>query len=885
MNKKIQHPHTFSTKEAFQEFKTHEEGLSDDQAVARLQEYGRNIIEQKKQKSLFRLFIDQVNNPVIYLLCGAVAVSFIFGDIPEAVAIIVVIILNTMIGFWMEYQARNSVNALKKLDRLQAHVKRNGQISEIDAEEVVPGDVILIEAGDIVPADARVVFSSELGADESPLTGESLPVNKNTEKVKKDAPLGDRRNMLFKGTAITSGKGQAIVTATGQYTEIGSISEMVTGEDKDEIPLNVKLRKLSGKLIRATVGLAAIFFVLGWFTGKEIYLLLQTAIAWTVAAIPEGLPIVASIALARGMLRLARRNVIVKKLAAVETLGETTVIFTDKTGTLTENKLTVDSFQYPGKVIDSQKLYGKNPDRELVKNVKKDNHFRQIMNVSVFCNDARKVDGDKAKGDPLDISLLGFIKEYDHELVDELLKNERIHEDPFDSESKFMGTIHELEDELYMSCKGAAQTVLSRADYYFDDGTKQEITDDFKQKWLERNEELSAKGLKVIACSYRTVNKNQKEQLLDKDDFIDHMIFLGFISFVDPARKDISSSIEKCHRAGIQVIMVTGDHVGTAQNIAEQVHLQKPGETKSMEGTEIQSRPEEVYTSNLFARVDPRQKHEIVDHFKEKGEITAMTGDGVNDAPALKKADIGIAMGKRGTQLAQEVADMVLKDDSFPSIVEAIQEGRIIFGNIRKFIMYQLSYHLAEIIIIAGISFSLFNIPLLPLQLLFLNLLSDVFPALALGLGKGDETIMQQKPKDPAEPIINRRNWITMGVYGSIMAIVISGAYLLSLFYFDQSKETANTIAFFSLAFSQLLHVFDMREAKEHVFVNQVVKNRYVWYAILFCLVALFTAYFVPILHNTLSFEYLKTVDWLLVAGATVSTIGLIQIVKQIFRL
>ena len=870
-----------SIDDTFHILNTSKQGLTNKQAKEEYDKFGPNRIEEKEQKSLLRLLLEQVNNPVIYLLLVAVVISFIFGDIPEAIAIIVVILLNTIIGFWMEYQAETSVNALKKLDKRKAHVKRGNNIQLVDAENIVPGDCILLEAGDIIPADARIIFSTELNIDESPLTGESLPVEKNNKTIKESTPLADRLNMLFKGTAVTNGKAQAIVTATGGQTEIGAISDMVHQSDKEEIPLNLKLQRLSTYLIWITVGLAALFFVFGWIVGKEIYLLLQTAIAWTVAAIPEGLPIVASIALARGMIRLAKRNVIVKKLAAVETLGETTIIFTDKTGTLTENKLTVNKIEYPENSLDiptlTDNFLANTPFRD-------DESLQHILQISAFCNDAEMLD-NKMKGDPLDISLFNFEKKYNSKQIEVLSKVDRVHEDPFDSESKFMGTIHKLDDQLYISCKGAAECILLRSKFYFKNDRKIKISDRVKKKWLKRNEELSGKGLKVIACAYQLADGKELKRLKKQDDFIHDMIFVGLVCFIDPAKKNVSKAIEKCHQAGIEVIMVTGDHSGTAQNIAEKVNLQQHDEVEVMEGPEIVQNTEEISNANLFARVDPKQKYEIVEHFKKSGEITAMTGDGVNDAPALKKADIGIAMGKNGTQIAQEVADMVLKNDSFPSIVDAIEEGRIIFGNIRKFIVYQLSYHLAEILIIAGISFTLFYIPLLPLQLLFLNLLSDVFPALALGLGKGNKNVMQQKPKDPSEPIINKRNWITTAAYGLIIAVIVIAVYLYTLFYFDQSKETANTVAFFSLAFSQLLHVFNMREPEEHLFKNQITRNRYIWIALAVCLPALAMAYLIPVLSNALSLEKLTMQGWILTGVASVATLLVIQTGKNVFKI
>lgn len=872
-----------SINETFEKLDASDEGLSTDQAKIRQRKYGFNQIEENKERSLLSILFDQINNPVIYLLLEAVVVSFIFNDIPEAIAIIVVILLNTLIGFWMEYQAQTSVKALKKLDTLKTRCKRDGVFSEINSNELVPGDFILLEAGNVVPADARIIFSSELKTDEAALTGESLPVDKNNKKIDREVPLAERLNMLYKGTAITRGKAHAMVTGTGHDTELGAISDMVSGTEDEEIPLNKKLGKLSTHLTWVTLSLATLFFVFGWIAGKEIYLLLQTAIAWTVAAIPEGLPIVASIALARGMVRLARQNVIVKKLAAVETLGETTVIFTDKTGTLTENKLTVQQIVTPTHTVNNENsISGNSPgnpdpfpgNSELLKDVFK---------ISVLCNDAKLRQGD-FQGDSLDVGLLNFASENNKKQFEKIRKLNRIHEDPFDSESKFMGTIHGNGDELFIAAKGAARPILNRVDYFMDENRKHEVSNAWKEEWMKKNDDLSSNGYKVIAVSFKTAPKSQSRKLKREEDFVRSMVFAGFVCFLDPAKENVSSAIEECHTAGINVVMITGDHAGTAQNVAEKVKIGKADELKVMLGRELEEKQDQITETNIFARVDPGQKYSIVEHFRKNNEITAMTGDGVNDAPALKKSNIGIAMGKKGTQIAREVSDMILKDDAFPSIVKAVEEGRIIFGNIRKFIVYQLSYHLAEIMIIASISFTLFYIPLLPLQLLFLNLLSDVFPALALGLGKGNKEVMHHPPKDPGEPIVNKSSWLKTGIYGFVMAVTITGAYLTSLYYFHDSKEMANTIAFFSLAFTQLFHVFNMRERTENFFRNQVTQNHYIWFALGICVSILAAGYFIPLIRNALELQKLAIQGWSLVAITTAVTILIIQILKQLVR-
>lgn len=883
--------HAYDVEDTLKKLQTGKKGLDETQSKERKKIFGANRIEKQKEKSLFQIFVSQVNNPVIYLLLGAVAVSLLFKDYPEAIAITVVIILNTIIGFWMEYQAKASMDALKKIDKLKALVHRDGESKEIDAEDLVPGDIILLKAGNIIPADARLIFTAEFSVDESPLTGESVPVEKNTGKIEEDKQLHDRLNMAYKGTAVVSGKARAVVTATASKTEIGKISQMVSEAEEESTPLNRKLESFSKKLIWVTLGLAALFFVFGWFSGKEVYRLLQTAIAWTVAAIPEGLPIVASIALARGMLRLAKKNVIVKKLAAVETLGETTTVFTDKTGTLTENKLTVEKLALPkGNVEVNWK--DKLPNLQFKNDASKNENFDHLYRIGVFCNNAEKPKNKDPKGDPLEIALLQYAFKYNEKEYQNLQEFERVNEDPFDSESKMMGTIHKLKDSLYISAKGAMKPILENSTHILIDGDKKKMTNELKKEWEEKDNSLSAEGLRVIGFSYKKIDIDKEAQLIEKEEFVDDMVFVGAIGFIDPPRYDIKESINKCHEAGIKIVMVTGDHPETSVNIAKQINLITGDNDSYVHGKEIDAiakgekkTGQKITETKVFARVDPSQKLEIVSSFKDKGEITGMTGDGINDAPALKKANIGIAMGKRGSQVAQDVADMILKDDAFSSIVKAIEQGRIIFGNIRKFIMYQLSYHLAEIMIIAGISFTMLYLPLLPLQLLFLNLLSDVFPALALGLSKGNDRIMQEKPKNPEEPIITRKNWITIFIYGLVITAFVTAAYLYGYYSMELSKEFCNDIAFFSLAISQLLHVFNMREDKEHVFKNQVTQNKYIWMALSFCVVVLIAGYNIPVLSDILGFEQLSAKIWTVIGITSLSTLVTIQVIKRIFKI
>ncbi len=897
-----------STEEVLKAFSVDKEkGLSDEDVNKRLKKYGPNILEEQSEKSIWHILFSQINNPIIYLLSAAAILAFSFNDIAEGIAIVVVLLINTIIGFWMEYKAQKSMKSLKELDKIQARVIRNGKKERIDAEKLVPGDIIIVGSGDLIPADGRLLEATELQIDESPLTGESVPISKSSEILKEEKPVADRTNILYKGTAVSGGTAKAVVYATGMQTELGSISAMVGEEKKDEIPLNQKLNKLTKNLIFVTIGLAAAFFLFGWLAGKEIYLLIQTSIAWTIAAIPEGLPIVASIALARGMLRLAKKNVIVKKLEAVETLGETTVIFTDKTGTLTKNQLTVDTLYFPGDIRMNTQWKGAKPNIEEKQEPEKNENFLQVFKISILANDAslegeEKPEEDqedanddgaevnqKGDGDPLEIALLSFTKKFDKDLYRKNRRLKRKLHDPFDSETMIMGAVYKEDDGFYVAGKGAAHAILDRSSQVLVGNELKELSDDDKEYWHKKNDELSEEGLRVLAFSYKNIDTLPEGK--EAEDFIRGMNFAGLVGFIDPPRKEVGDAIDICKDAGIKVIMVTGDHPGTAKNVGKEVGIyerdKKDGEGvlsgKNLEEELEKEDDSKLINTKIFSRVDPSQKLELIKHFQNKGEIVGMTGDGINDAPALKRANIGIAMGKRGTQVAQEVSDMVLKDDAFGSIVQAIEQGRIIFGNIRKFIIYQLSYHLSEILIIALISFTLFTLPLLPLQLLFLNLLSDVFPALALGIGEGNPGIMKKPPKDPEEPILTKKNWIQIALYGVILTICISGAYLFAHIVWDQPQEITNNVAFFSLAIAQLLHVFNMRESEENIFNNQVTRNKYIWMALAFCFTVLIAAYLIPGISEVLSFQQLELRIWGLIIITSLLPLIIIQLIK-IFR-
>lgn len=887
-----------------------EKGLSDSEVKERKDKYGPNILEEQEKRSLWKILLSQIKNAVVYLLTAAAILAFIFGDTAEGIAILVVLVINTIIGFWMEYKAQKSMKALKRMDKIQAKVLRNEKKIKIDAIEIVPGDILLVESGDLIPADGRILEATELSVDESSLTGESVPVAKNPEALQEEKQIADRTNIVYKGTAVTGGSGKISVIATAMNTELGSISAMVGEQEKDEVPLHQKLNKLTKNLIFITIGLAVAFFIFGWLAGEELYPLVQTSIAWIIAAIPEGLPIVASIALARGMLHLAKKNVIVKKMEAVETLGETTVIFTDKTGTLTENKLTVRTLFFSENARMEVDWHQENkPIIKDQKNPTENENFNHFLKISVLANDAtleeeeenvaneenkskdanqseEKEEGRSDDGDPLEVALLHFLREYDQDTFKEFRGLERKMHDPFDSESMVMGTIYQDKEEFYVAGKGAAHAILDRSSQVMTDGKVKDLSEEDKRYWHDKNDALADEGLRVLAFCYKNLEKLPEAK---EEEFLQEMVFIGLVGFIDPPRKEVRDAISTCHKAGIKVIMVTGDHPGTARNVAKQLHFNEEDDKdpKVLAGHELQEELDSedhstLLATQIFSRVDPSQKLQLISYFQEKGEIVGMTGDGINDSPALKKANIGIAMGKRGTQVAQEVSDMVLKDDAFGSIVKAIEQGRNIFGNIRKFIIYQLSYHLSEILIIGLISFTLFVLPILPLQLLFLNLLSDVFPALALGVGAGNPDTMKNPAKDPQEPILTQNNWLQIALYGGIMTLSIVGAYLYAHFVWDESEEITNNVAFFSMAFAQLLHVFNMRDKNESVFINQVTRNKYIWMALAFCFALLTAAYFIPTISEVLSFQELEPRIWGLIAISGILPLFIIQIIKLI---
>jgi Ca2+-transporting ATPase len=854
-----------------------EEGLDKRRIKALLKEYGPNRLREAKKKSVAKILFNQVKSLIVILLAVAAILSFIFQEWMDGLAIAGVIAVNTAIGFFMELKAVRSMEALHRMERVTARVRRSGQVMEVPARQLVPGDIILLEGGDIVSVDMRVLIAAKLQADESVLTGESLPVSKQTQEIGASASLGDRTNMLYKGTSITRGSGEAVVTATGMETELGKITDLVQTAEDEVTPLEKRLDILGRKLLWVTLIFIAVIAGTGIARGKETIQMIETAIALAVAAVPEGLPIVATLALARGMIRMARRNAMVNHLAAVETLGGVSVICTDKTGTLTENKMTVTDFIFSDERIkvgrfDDQGRGAFSIDGQSIEPAQNDRLIKALK-VGVLCNNASldktKTDLTAGVGDPLEVAFLVAARKasIDYEQVNKEYPEER--EEAFDSDTKKMATFNRSKGAFWVAVKGAPEAILEECAWFAAAGVREQMDDKWKAYWLQQNSELAEQGYRVLALAMKEADS------VEADPYSD-LTFLGLACMEDPAREDVRQAITACRNAGVQTVMITGDHPKTAASIALSIGLTESGRDNVIVGKDIKAyetmsevEKETYQKTPVFARVSPRQKLDLVAVHQEAGSVVAMTGDGVNDAPALKKADIGIAMGMRGTQVAQEAADMVLKDDAFSTIVVAVEQGRIIFENIRKFVIYLLSCNISEVMIVFAASVVNAPLPILPLQILFLNLVTDVFPALALGVGRGDSAIMRIKPRPSDEPILPKSYWLSILGYGASFMFSVLLAFGLAFKVLNMNTEQAVTVSFLTLAFAQLWHIFNMRARNTQLFKNDVTRNPYVWGALGICVTLLILAVYLPFLTRILKLVDPGMAGWLLVLGAS----------------
>lgn len=855
-----------------------DQGLDAHQVHQTRVHFGSNRLRASQRRGAAQIVVDQFKSMVIIVLVIAGAVAFTFRHWAEGIAIAGVLLVNAAIGFFTEYKAVRSMEALKALGGDTIRVRRSGETLEIDAVHLVPGDVIILEGGDLVPADVRLIEANHLRVNESALTGESVTVQKQTAPVGDDAPLAERLSMVFKGTTITDGSGEGIVTAIGMQTELGRIADLTATAEKEATPLQRRLDLLGRRMAWLTLLTATIIAVLGVLAGRDLRQMIETAIALGVAAIPEGLPIVATIALARGMHKMARRNAVIKKLPAVETLGATRIIFTDKTGTLTENRMTLRHVCTPEGDFELDET-----EKDPVKDGRGDHPLLlRTLEVGVLCNNAaiRDTDNDNRpddeQGDPTEAALLraGFMVGLQRDAL--LDVKPELREAPFDAEQMMMATFHREAAAVMVAVKGAPARVLAAcnriATVRENRITDTELTDEVRKDWNRKAEAWAEKGLRLLAIADKTARSEQ-------EDPYRRLRFLGLAGLVDPPRDDVRDTIQECRTAGIRVIMVTGDQPATAAAIAVQTGLAEEA-PRVIHGSELdapgqlsEERRKEVLATDIFARVSPAQKLHLIQLMQSEGETVAMTGDGVNDAPALKKADIGVAMGKRGTDAARQVGDMVLQDDAFATIVAAVRYGRIIFGNIRKSVMFMLCTNLAEVMAVVAAAvaggFSRLPIPLLPLQILYLNVLTDVFPALALGMGAGEPDVMKRRPRPRTEPVLTRRHWLSVGGWAALMAGCVIGALVLAVYALDFETRRAVTVSFLTLAFGKLWFVFNLRSKNSRIMDNDIVRNPYIGAALALCTLLLLAAVYLPGLSAVLKTEPPGSTGWMVVLGVS----------------
>lgn len=882
-------PWMLEATEAVEQLASHsDEGLKPKQARSRLEKYGPNRIEAGKQRSAWQIFTAQIKNLIVLLLAAAAGVSFILGQFLEGIAILVALIVNVFIGFGTELRAMRSMEALQQMTRRHAKVLRRAKIQKIDAGELVPGDIVVLEGGDVIPADLRLIEANRIKADESALTGESVPVDKDVAALAEDTPLAERNNMLFNGTALTQGSGKGVVVATGMSTQLGHISQLARGAQEEVLtPLEKRLNSLGQKLIWVTLGIAVLIGVTGVMAGKDLVVIFKTSVALAVAAIPEGLPIVATIALARGMWRMAKKNALVNRLSAVETLGSTSIICADKTGTLTENKMTVSTLVLVGPEGVTHVRW--NPDEDppffVEKDAKTDDslktHMTDIMTIGMLCSNAQLSENGEDVGDPMELALLQAGQKLGLQRDDLLASYPEKKEEAFSPETKMMATWHTREQDKMVAVKGAPEAVLDASTQVLTtDGQTRKMDDTVYEKLLQANETLADEGLRVLGIARRSTDAVQ-------NDPYSSLTFMGFVGLLDPPRKNIRKVIDTLKQAEVRVVMVTGDHPGTAFAIAQKLNLPGDGETvihgNTLKSTEDYTSEERhnLLQSSVFARISPEQKLNLVSLFQADGSVVAMTGDGVNDAPALTKADIGVAMGRRGTQVAREAADIVLKDDNFATIALAMEQGRVIFSNIRKFIVFLLSGNVGAILIV-GLAMLFGSIlPLLPLQILYLNMISDVFPALALGVGKGEPSVMDRPPRPASEPVVTRALWMTIFGYGLLIAGTALAGFWISLEKMSLSGERAVTITFLILAFTRTWHVFNMRDAESNVIFNDVTRNPFVWGAVILSIVLLVFAVYFPPLSRVLTMVAPTSFQWLFILGMSFIPLVVVQVLKQ----
>lgn len=886
-------------KEVLNELKTNlSSGLSKKEASERLARYGKNELEAQAKKSFITKLIAQFADFLIIILLIAAGISAFVGEKEDSLVILAIVIINAILGIYQEGKAEKSVEALQKLSAPNAKAIREGDLLTLPAAEIVPGDIVVLEAGDIVPADIRLLESSNMKVEEASLTGESVPVEKDAKsQIVGSVGIGDRHNMAFSSTIVTYGRGRGVVIGTGHDTEIGNIATKIQTYDDEETPLQIKLNQLGKVLGTLTIIICIMVFILGFLQGRQVLRMLLTSISLAVAAIPEGLPAIVTIVLSIGMNRMAGKNAIVKKLLAVETLGATSVICSDKTGTLTQNEMTVVKAFVDDKILDVEGG-GYDPFGDVKLDGKKINinslpNLRNLVSIGSLANDAQlsnTTGSYKIIGDPTEGAIITFAGKLGQSAEQLNMVYPRVQELPFDSSRKMMTTFHSsyINGKIVSFTKGAPDIVISKCTKIALNGKIVDFTKDLKANVLAVNTKFARSALRVLSMAYKVWNEVPDHPTFEKVE--NDMIFVGLVGMIDPARPEVKESIKLCKQAGIETIMITGDYKETAYAIAKDLGMVE-SESQAMMGEELNNYSDEelrevVKKTKVYARVSPEHKVKIVTALKENGQITSMTGDGVNDALALKKADIGVAMGITGTDVAKNTADVILTDDNFATIVNAVEEGRIIFSNIKKFVFFLLSCNIGEILLVFVSILIGWEVPLVPIQLLWLNLVTDSFPAMALGVENAEPGIMSQPPRDTKEPILDKT------MMGGIIfqAVAIAFASLLSYFWaakvygVGRNLVHVRTVVFTTLITAELLRAFSSRSQIYTLFKIGFFSNMRMIQAVFASFILTVLVLYVPVLNGIFDVMPLNMHDWQIVLAFSFIPMLVGELYKDLFK-
>lgn len=873
--------HTMEAEEVIQYLNSSPGGISDAEAEKRLREYGPNELEEGERESFFRMLLEQFNNfMVIVLIAAAVVSAAIAREFADAVIILFVVIMNAVLGVIQESKAEKALAALRKMSSPYVMVRRGGNVKQIRTEELVPGDIVLIEAGDVVPADMRLIECASLKIEEAALTGESVPVDKITDRLEEeDLVIGDRKNMAYAGSSVTYGRGAGIVVSTGMNTEMGRIAGHLATFEASQTPLQKKLAGMSRVISIGVLLVCLAIFTTGLLQGREPLDMFMTAVSLAVAAIPEGLVAVVTIVLAIGVQKMAGRNAIIRKLSAVETLGSTQVICSDKTGTLTQNRMTVKKVYINGKLSDADKADTGDPD------------FGLFACAILMCNDSKpdKKDGGKVLGDPTETALVDYGAQMGFSMEDIQVRYPRVAELPFDSERKLMTTVHEYGSGFIVVTKGAPDVLAERCSQIRSDGKVRAITDDDFSAISKANKDMAGQALRVLAVACRMLDSVPEE--ITPETLENGLVFIGLAGMMDPPREEAKEAVLLCRQAGIRPVMITGDHRDTAAAIARELGIARD-EGEIVTGSQLNAMSDEEFFENVdrysvYARVSPEHKVRIVRAWKHMGKIVAMTGDGVNDAPALKSADIGIGMGITGTEVAKGVSNMVLADDNFATIVHAVEEGRRIYNNIRKTVQFLLSCNLGEVftLFVATMFPAIFSDHILyPIHILWINLITDTLPALALGMEEAEPDIMKKPPRDPGSGFFSDGVGFSVIFQGVLEGCLVLVSYIIGRQY---SPETATTMAFAALGFIQLFHSANTRSIEESVFRMGPFSNPWLLGAFAVSAILQVSVIFLPFLNKLFRVVPLTTAQWLIVLGlafAIIPAVEAMKLLRRVFR-